>query len=322
MAYLKAPRPKELKPDELKWTCKPDSLNFESFESIKPIEGIIGQERALKALKIGVDLKSPGYNIFITGLSGTGKLTTIKKMLETISPQRAQLKDYAYVNSFKDSDRPTLLTFPAGKGKKFKKDFADVIKFLLDSIPQLLDNEPFVSVKKKVLAEFGSAQQSMMTQFEKKLQKDNFTLGQVKVGELTRPEILAVIDKEPIFIQQLDEYVKSEKITEKKAEQIVKKYATYQEELQSVFKKGLKLTQEFQEKVLQIEKDAVADLVNVSIGELIKAQKIKSAEEYLMQVAEDILLNLDVFKGQKPAQEKTSEGYYVDYLKVYDVNLI
>jgi len=322
MAYLKAPRPKELNPDELKWTCAPKNLNYESIETIKPIEGIVGQERALKALKIGVDLKSPGYNIFITGLSGTGKFTTIKKMLETISPQRAQLKDYAYVNNFIDQDRPTLLTFPAGKGKNFKKDLADVIKFLQDNIPQLLENEPFLSLKKKVFAEFGKTQQSIMMKFEEKLRKDNFTLGQVKVGELTRPEILAVIEDQPVFIQQLEEYIKSEKITEKKAEQIVKKYSSYQEELQSVFRKSMKMTQEFQEQVMQIEKDAVADLVNVSIDEISKKFKIKEVTGYLKQVAENILQNLDVFKGQRPVQEKTSEGYIVDYLKEYDVNLL
>jgi transcriptional regulator with GAF, ATPase, and Fis domain len=74
-----APRHSALKPEELKWQCNPKSFEFHSTIELKPIEGIIGQERAMKALKLGVDLRSPGYNIFITGLSGTGKLTTVKK---------------------------------------------------------------------------------------------------------------------------------------------------------------------------------------------------------------------------------------------------
>ena len=108
MAYLRASKPKELKSEELKWTCDLKCFDFESTDSLKPIEGIIGQERALKALQLGVDLKSQGYNIFITGLSGTGKFTTIKKMLESIRPQRPKLFDYAYVNNFEDEDRPIL----------------------------------------------------------------------------------------------------------------------------------------------------------------------------------------------------------------------
>ena len=79
MPLKKAPRHKALKPGELKWECNPDFFDFESTSKVKPIEGIVGQGRALKALKVGVDMRSPGYNLFITGLSGTGKTTTIKK---------------------------------------------------------------------------------------------------------------------------------------------------------------------------------------------------------------------------------------------------
>lgn len=73
-----APTYKPLEPSELTWTCDPNIFEFESTKNLEPIEGIIGQERALKALRLGVDLYAPGYNIFVTGLSGTGKATTIK----------------------------------------------------------------------------------------------------------------------------------------------------------------------------------------------------------------------------------------------------
>ena len=95
---------KELSPDELRWKCDPGMFDFDSTENIDPVEGIVGQERALDAIKLGVDIKSPGYNIYIAGLSGTGKATTVKKMLEAISTNCPALYDYAYVNNFKDND--------------------------------------------------------------------------------------------------------------------------------------------------------------------------------------------------------------------------
>ena len=122
MKLASAPRKTPLKTEQLKWTCDPELFELETTEKAKPIEGIIGQERALKALKLGVELKSQGYNIFITGLSGTGKFTTVKKMLEAISPSCPKLFDYAYVNNFDDRDRPILLTFPSGKAILFQKD--------------------------------------------------------------------------------------------------------------------------------------------------------------------------------------------------------
>ncbi len=111
MPLLKAPKHKELKPDDLKCSCDPDFFDFDNTDGIDAVEGIIGQERALKALKLGVDIRSRGYNIFITGLSGTGKQTTVKQMLESISPDCPKLYDYAYVNNFERSDNPIFFLF-------------------------------------------------------------------------------------------------------------------------------------------------------------------------------------------------------------------
>lgn len=322
MALLKARRQNELKPVDLKWTCETDVFDFENTKDVRPIEGIVGQERALKALRLGVELKSPGYNIFITGLSGTGKFTAIKQMLESITPDCSNLNDYAYVNNFKDEDRPMLLQFPAGQANKFKKDLSRAIKFLQEKIPQILSAEAFVKQKKRVFAEYGKIQQKMMNAFEEKLKKDNFTLGQVKVGELVRPEIIAVIDKQPVFVNQLDELIHSDKITQKKAEEIVTKYSTYQDELQRVFRESLKLTQGYQEKILKIESEFVNEFIALTLEELKKKYKIPSVKEYLSQVHESILLNLEVFKGQKPAREEADGGIIIDYLKEYELNII
>jgi len=322
MALIKAPSTKKLKPEQLKWTCDAASFDFDSTDTVEPIEGIVGQERALKALKLGVDLKGPGYNIFITGLSGTGKFTTIQKTLEKITPNNIELFDYAYVNNFKDMDRPTLLTFPAGKAKKFKQDLGNSIKLLQENIPQVLETDPFIGKKKQLLSQYGENQQSVMFAFEDKLRKDNFTLGQVKVGELTRPEILVVIEDQPVFIQQLDELIRAKKATAAEAKTIRAKYAEYQQELQIVFKNSLKLSQDFQEMVTNLERESVNYILSATIDELKKKYKTPKIKEYLTSLSEEILQNLDVFKGQKPARSQTEEGYEIDFLHDYDVNII
>jgi ATP-dependent Lon protease len=322
MTLLKARKPVELKTEDLRWTCDPKVFDFDTTKTVKPIEGIIGQERALKALRVGVDLKSPGYNIFVAGLSGTGKFTTIKMVLESISPNHTKLNDYAYVNNFKDEDRPLLLVFDSGKAVHFKKDLNRAIKFLQEKIPQVLSTDPYSTKKKQLLAEYGKTQQRIMSEFEDKLRQDGFTLGQLKVGELARPEILAVIDKQPYFINQLDELIRSEKITKEQAEEITTKYAGYQEELQKLFKESLKLTQDFQEKIFQLESEFASDIASVTIENLKKKYKDQKVHDYLGQVLLNILQNLEVFKGQKPVQEETTAGIVIDYLKEYEVNII
>lgn len=321
MALIKAKLVKKLKPEDLKWNCDPSVFDFETTTDVKPMEGIVGQERALKALRVGVDLKSPGYNIFITGLSGTGKFSTIKMMLESIASDCENLRDYAYVNNFGDEDRPMLLQFTAGQAIKFKRDLERVIKFFQEKIPQLLEAGPFVSEKKKIIAEFGKKQQKIMSRFEEKLKKDSFTLGQVKDGEMIRPEIFAVINKTPVNLYQLNDLVKTEQISGEQREQLINKYASYQEELQLVFRNSLKQTQEFQEKLVSLESSFVSGLISVTIDEIKKKYHNARVSKYMQKVEENIIQNLDVFKGKRPVREE-SEGVIIDYLKEYEVNII
>jgi len=321
-SYIRAPKHKELLHTDLKWTCNTDCFDFDTTDSIAPIEGIVGQHRAIKALKLGIDINGPGYNVFVTGLSGTGKQTTIRKLLHEFLPKtKLKLNDYAYVNNFRDGDHPTILLFPSGQGRKFKTDMKATIKFLQENISQILEKEPFLSQRKKLLAQLGKTQQKLMGTFEKKLKKDKLTLGQIKTDEVTRPELFAVIDNQPVYIQQIEEYVTSKKITRKAADTIVQKYTEHQEELYSIFKESLKLTQNFQAKLGELELKAVNKLISAAFDDLKNKYKTKKIRKYLDKSAEHVLENLDSFKiGSTPPREDGND--FDNFFKNYQVNLI
>ncbi|HUX93698.1 MAG TPA: ATP-binding protein [Ignavibacteriaceae bacterium] len=322
MKYPKPPKPQRLKPVDLRWRCNPDIFSFDSTSDIEPIEGILGQERALKAIKLGVDLRGPGYNIFIAGLSGTGKATTVKKMLEAISDNCPPLYDFAYVNNFKDEDRPILLTFPIGKAKIFKQDFASAIDLLKIQIPQVLDNDSYLSRRQQIISNYNEKEQAMMTAFDEKLREENFSLGQVKVGETARPDIFPIIDQKPTPIYQLDEFVKQGKLTEQAAKEFIKKYNIHQQELHSLFKKSITLSQEFQSKLSELEQETVEVVVKGIIENLKEKYLDEKVIDYLTQAEENILANIQVFKGVKPQGEETPEGFQIDYFKEYETNII
>lgn len=322
MAYVKPKDHAELKPEGLKWTCSPDIFNGDSGQSFSGEEAVVGQKRALKALKTGVDIKGPGYNIFITGLSGTGKFYTVKKVLEAISPDCSELNDYAYVHNFNTPDHPMLLTFSKGKGSEFRDDMQNAIRFLMDNIPHVLESESFLSRKKKTLNFYTQKQQKMMKEFEEKLNKDGLTLGQVKMGEMTRPEIMVQLDDEAVFVNQLDEYVEKGKLTEEQASEYSRKYAAYQEELQILFKNSMKLSQEFRKRIADMEKETVEGVVEVTIDELKEKFKDDKVNKYLDMASNNLLQNLEIFKGQVAAQEKTQDGRQIDRLKLFQVNVV
>ncbi|MGE5798239.1 MAG: AAA family ATPase, partial [Ignavibacteria bacterium] len=313
---------KELRPEDLRWRCDPKIFEFDSTGELMPIEGIIGQERALRALKLGIDLHSPGYNIYIAGLSGTGKATTVKQMLETLSADCPPLQDYAYVNNFKDDDRPLLLNFGVGKAKLFKLDLSSAINLLKEKIPQALEREFYTNQRKKLVEEYTSKEQQLLNTFSKKIEPENFSLGQVKVGEFSRPDIFPIIDDKPVPLFQLDEKVKEGKITQEQSEQILKKYNEHQEDLQVLFRKGLKISQEFQNKLQNLEKNSIKIVVCGILDNLKEKYEDPKVSGYISHVEEHILNNIQIFKGVKPETAASGDGFIIDYFKEYEVNII
>jgi ATP-dependent Lon protease len=322
MTYPKPPKPIELKPKDLRWRCTPETFAFDSTNDLEPIEGILGQERALKALKLGVDLRSPGYNIFIAGLSGTGKASTVKKMLETINANCPPFYDYVYVNNFKDNDRPILLTFPVGHAKIFKQDLSSTIDILKKKIPQTLESEIYLNRKKKIISLYNEKEEALMSTFEEKLKQENFSLGQVKVAEVARPDIFPIVDNRPVQIYQLEEYVKLGKLSEDDAKDILRKYNSYQQDLHSLFKKGLKISEEFQDKLTKLERDTAEIVVKGTFENLKEKYTGEKIIGYINEVEKNILDNIQLFEGVKTESTITPEGFKFDYFKDYEVNII
>ncbi|MBM4176507.1 MAG: peptidase [Ignavibacteria bacterium] len=315
-----------LLPSELRWTCSPEIFDFETTRQLEPIEGIIGQERALKALRLGVDLYSPGYNIFVTGLSGTGKATTIQKILERINPNCPVPMDYAYVNNFSCPEMPRLLILPAGVGALFSNAMDSMIDYLIEKIPTLLEDESYTSRRKSIMDEYAKEEKSMMLEFEEIIKKDGFSLGQIQMGQYVRPDVFPLIEGQPIPIQQLGEKVKEQKITQAQADDIIEKYQDFEIDLQELFKKGLKLSQQYQEKLIKLEQETVSILIDSAISDLKEKFNFEKVHQYLNEVHDSILNSLEDFKstGKPQPQEGVAQPVASDKdpFRVFMVNVI
>src|ERR1700684_2453093 len=137
----------ELPPEKLRWRCDTSRLPFETTAQAELREGFIGQERALRALKMGVELSAPGYNVFVCGLAGTGAGGTIASMIGELHPSIKPSLDRCYVNNFKIADRPRLLSLPRGQANPFKKEMQAGNDFLRRGISQVFDGGPFPAHK-------------------------------------------------------------------------------------------------------------------------------------------------------------------------------
>ncbi len=99
----------------------PGRLGFEDTSEIEPLDETIGQERAVEALEFGLQMKSPGFNIFVSGPVGTDQGTLVRQMVKRLAQSAPAPPDWCYVHNFQDTSRPTCLSFPAGQGASFKR---------------------------------------------------------------------------------------------------------------------------------------------------------------------------------------------------------
>jgi len=104
----------------------------------------------VEAFKFGMGINKPGYNVFVTGIANTGRLSTVRKLLEEISKKDGRVPDdLCYVNNFKNTEAPILLRLKAGTGQKFKKDVRDFIDVLKKEVPQLFESQEYLNRRKR-----------------------------------------------------------------------------------------------------------------------------------------------------------------------------
>ena len=131
--------PDPLSTDKLRWRCDPSVLGFDSTSELEPAPGVLGQEEAVEALRFGLEIHAPGQNIYVRGLEGTGRLTTVQRLLEDIEPESPLAPDYLYVHNFDHPDRPRLITVERGRGDLLVTVQVDTPTELSDAEVSLLE---------------------------------------------------------------------------------------------------------------------------------------------------------------------------------------
>src|SRR6202171_4136920 len=324
----------ELPAEKLRWRCEPSRLPFETTAQAELREGFIGQERALRALKMGVELSAPGYNVFVCGLAGTSRGGTIAHMIEELHPQTKPSLDRCYVNNFKITDRPRLLSLPRGQANSFKKDMQAGIDFLRRRIPQVFEGEPFPRQKGRIVERFTVREKELMDDFTRRIAREQFALGHMQVGAVALPEIFPVLEGQMVPIEDISKMVHEGKLDSPVAEEIERKYEQFRQEFTVVYRKTLTLSRELASELSYLEQEAASVLVDGVIEELKEKYPGPGVAEYLEEVRHHLLDNLDPFKeregeGEQEGPEPPPDGTPKppgaqdrDPFRLYGVNVI
>jgi len=325
------PQHASLPPEKLRWRCDPAAIPFETTAELEPVTGDMGQERALRALRMGVEMTAAGYNLFVCGLSGSSRGGMIGRMIEEMHPQTEPAPDRCYVNNFKNADRPRLLTLPRGQANAFKKEIDSGIDFLRRRIPQVFEGEPFQRQKTRIVERFTVREKELMDDFTRRIAREQFALGRMQVGAVALPEIFPVLDGQMVPIEEIPKMVQEGKLESTAAEELERKYDQFRQEFTVVYRKTLSLSRELASEMSYLEQEAASVLVDGVIEELKEKYPNAQIAEYLEEVRHHILDNLDPFKEREGEEEQPpGEGALGqrmerpdrDPFRVYGVNVI
>lgn len=286
----------ELPFEKLKKICNPDELGFDSTEELEICHEIVGQERAVNALRLGLEIMSSGYNIFVTGYVGTGRTTTVKCLLDELEKNKQVPDDIIYVNNFDDPDAPILIRLPAGQGNGFHSAMNELIEYLIKNIPIMLESESYQKNKNKLVESFKEKSQAIAREFEKQVQAEGFGLVQTPIG---RPQLVFIFEEQQYDIGGLAGLFEEKKITKDRYEQAREKYYKFLEQLDEVFKKIRQIEKEIREALVNLDEKIIQPIISERINEIKEAFNNQKVNIYLNAVEKEIKDKIERFIPQE-----------------------
>ena len=311
--------------EKLRWQCEPASLGIKTTNDIHPTREIIGQERALRALRVGLEMSHFGYNIFVTGLTGTGRTTTIKRLLQDFEKKQGAMKDHCYVYNFKNPDMPIAISLPAGQGQGLRQDMENFIKDLLRDIPAVYESQRYQQARKKLVLHFQERQKSVLQDFERRVKERGFDLVQVQAGNTMRPDIVPVVNGTPTGLDQVELLVQKGEFDKDQFNHMRETLTDLEKQMATVFRELRNIEKKVQQSLEDLEERFVMPAVDDAIRILKTTYELPKLRTYFEEVRTNVRHNLERFRKQQlipPAGENHNEDEEEDTFLEFQVNVL
>jgi lon-related putative ATP-dependent protease len=276
----------ELSPTQLRRTCDPDFLHCKDTSELVPLQEIIGQERAVRALKFGLGIKDKGFNVYVAGYPGTGRTTAVKNFLETTAKNQPVPPDWCYVNNFSDEYTPKSLKLPPGKGKAFQKDMKTFVEDTKRALRKAFESEDYAARRENTIKLVEVQRKALIEQLNVEAQKEGFIIQSSPLGLL----IIPIIKGKPVTEEELLT------MASKARSEIQDKRAKLESGLRTAMRQFLDLDRKAHEELEKLNKDIALFAIGNIVTELSEQYKgFPDVAAYLKSVQEDILNNLAQF---------------------------
>lgn len=295
-----------LLPNDLTHTCDPDALGFESTADIAPIDGTVGQERAVSALNFGLGIRTQGFNLFVAGRPGTGRNSSVISFVKAKARGEAEPNDWVYVNNFQDAYRPKAIRLANGNGPKFAQDMEEFIKVARVELPRAFESENYEKRKSEILDSIQRKRESLLAELQREATALGFSIEATPVGIASVP---LSSDGRPFT---RDEY---DALPDERKQDIKTRGAKLQESTNQFVSRSRGLEKEAQDMLRELDRE----IALFAAGHLLEALREKyqicdgfgdcnAILNYLNEVENDMVDRLDDFRTPNKHQPNVPPG--------------
>ncbi len=304
----------ELAPEQLRRRVDPAQLPFETTAELEPLVGTVGQPRAIDAIDFGLQVETPGYNLYVAGLPGSGRATTVRDYVDRLAAARPAPADWVYVHNFADGDRPQAIRLPAGRGPALARDLDEFVQAARREIPRAFESEDYERRQREVVAELSRRREALTEELVELGRARGFVLQVTPVGVVSTP----IHAGQPLTPEAFAALPAEERQRiESASKEIGERTAAFLRQVRQLEKEAL-------ERVRQLE----CEVALFAIGPLLHDLRERYAGEqavldHLAAVEADVVAHLDEFRQPEeaplpppfgPARRQNSSRYRVNVL--------
>jgi lon-related putative ATP-dependent protease len=283
-----------LKPEALCSRCDPAQFKFKTTADLEDVTEVLGQVRAVEALRFGIGIRRNGYNLFVLGAPGTGRHTVVRQFLADKAAQAPFPSDWCYVNNFAEAHKPRVLRLPAGTGTKLRRDMEQLMNDLRAAITSVFESEEYRARRHELEEKLKEQHESAFEELRQKAEQHGIALIRTPTGMAFAPtrkgEVLSPEDYERLPDEE-----------KKRLEAVI---ATLEEQLAKLIHQIPQWRRESQRRVRDLDREVTKAAVGHLIDELRKEYAVlPTVIEHLDSIQQVVIDNVDDFRHSEEGGE-------------------
>ena len=275
-------------PEQLRRHVDPTQLPLTTAE-VPPLEGTIGQPRAVDAIAFGLEINSPGYNLFVAGPAGSGRERTVLDYLQRFAPTRPVPSDWIYIYNFAQPDQPNVIRMPQGRGRKFAADLDGFLEAAQRDIPRAFESEDYERHRREALSELSQRRDALIDQLQAFARDSGFAIEITPIGMVAVP----LSHGKPLSDEEFQH------LPARLQQELEQRNKEIQERIADTLRQVRQMQKEGTERVRQLDHDVALYTVGPHLDELRETYADQpEILTYLNQIQSDLPEHLDDFRSE------------------------